>query len=112
LVVDIADPVDGLAGLEALLVVGPGVAYARLVDLEASPVGADVAEGVVDVGELASLPGGVDVLDGGVTPVDPPLGEVADLYVGPRSLGRGDQDERGGGCGDDCGDQEREVSSC
>ena len=38
----------------------------------------DVAEGVVDVGELGGRAGGLDVLDVVVAAVDAPLGEVAE----------------------------------
>ena len=70
--------VDGLGSGRGALVVGPGVAEPGRVDLEAFAVGADVGEGVVDVGQFAGLAGCFDPLDE-VTAVDAPLGEVAHL---------------------------------
>jgi len=74
-----------IVGADRALVVGPGVALAGLVGLEALAGGVDVAEGVVDVGQLGGLPGRLHPLDE-VAAVDAPLGEVAhplEVVVGP-----------------------------
>src|SRR5690606_37209561 len=75
---------DAVAGLERLGVIGERVApgagawirgqgHAHL-----AAVVADVAEGVVDVGQLGRRPAGLDVLDQVAAAVDAPLREVAD----------------------------------
>ena len=85
LVERVGDAIDRVGGGEPGLVVGPGVTLAELVGHEAPALLVDVAEGVVDVGQLRGHAAGVDVLHLEVAGVDAPLGEVADLTV--RSAG-------------------------
>src|SRR5262249_23271630 len=83
LVEDIGDAVNRLSGVEPPLVIGPGVALAGQVGLEAAPLLIDVAEGVVDVRQLARHLGGVQILHLEVPAVDAPLGEVCDRLIRP-----------------------------
>src|SRR5690606_37210296 len=76
-----------LTGLEGLGVVGERVAacarvrVGRLGHAHLAAVVADVAEGVVDVGQLGRRSAGLDVLDQVAAAVDAPLREVADHVV-------------------------------
>src|SRR5262249_3762116 len=83
LVEDVCDAVNRLIGAKPALVVGPGIALAELVGLEAEPLFVDIAEGVVDVRQLARHPSGVQILHLKVTSVDAPLGEVCDRLERP-----------------------------
>ncbi len=82
LVVGVGYAVHGAGRVQRADVVGPGVGLAGHVAGEAPGVGADVAERVVDVGELGRRAARLQVLDLEVAPVDAPLGEVTDALVG------------------------------
>ena len=73
----VGDAVDAVGRGVGLVVVGVGVADRAL-------AAGDVAEGVVDVGQLGGRAAGLDVLDVVVAAVDAPLGEVADDLLVPR----------------------------
>ncbi len=82
--------VDALGGGDDATVVGERVAVLGVVGHEALTVGAHVAEGVVDVGELVGAARVDEVADVVVALLHPPLGEIGDAeLVVPGPLGRG-----------------------
>jgi hypothetical protein len=83
----VSDAVDRLHCGHRPLVVRPRVP--RRAHHVAGPIGDDVAEGVVDVGQPAGAAVLVEVLDEEGAPVDSPLEEVADLDVLPGGAGLG-----------------------
>ena len=77
----VGDTVDAVLGVDDPPVVGLGITLFRLVGQEAAAVLVDVAERVVDVGQLIGAAVVDDVADAVSAFLDAPLGEVGDAQV-------------------------------